>query len=326
MSGSVKSVVLALVVLVVAPGGSTADAPSDSLPDSWSGLIALEWKSGIPDDSPLHQQVERVMMKYRKEWLMQVDFREFDRDTTQVRYRCDSTSVTYLQTSNIEGKNGAVRTHEDWKIEVEDRILNHYQCNLVLVVDAVEKRYWIDEVGRFEIRDARKTGTIVMSIDGGSGARSVTEPIDKETDVTESVRFKGRFSDPWPKVLFGIVDANVEPPPGIDITHETLGGTIAWQLHRGWKPGDEIPWLEDCIGFANTCSSFVSEFDDGECRLNDLCFCLFVSTVTGTDPSSAGSQPVTVEACLELYCPWAPGIPEFDAALDVIRDHVGGAR
>ena len=69
MRNCAKGVFLALVMLVQAPVGSTADVPSDSLPDSWSGLIALEWKSGIPDDSPLHQQIERAVAMRRAQGL-----------------------------------------------------------------------------------------------------------------------------------------------------------------------------------------------------------------------------------------------------------------
>ena len=322
MAIRVKNVLIALVVLALATVETTADSPSDTLPDSWSGLIALEWKSGIPDDSPLHQQVERVIMKYRKEWVMRVDLRVIDRDPERVRYRCDSASVDYLQTSKTDAKNGAVQSKEDWEIKAEDRMLEGHHCNLVLVVDAVEKRYWI-EVGGFEIPDAKKTGQIVIVVSGGP---SVTEPIDKETDVIEPIRFEGEFSDPRPDVLTGLFDANVEPPPGIDMTHATLGGDISWQLYRGWKPGEQIPWLADCIGSANACSGFVSEFDDGQCNVDDLCFCIFVSTVTGADPSSAGSRLVTVEECLELYCPWEPGSPEFNAALGIIENRTEGDR
>ena len=315
MRNCAKGVFLALVMLVQAPVGSTADVPSDILPDSWSGLIALEWKSGIPDDSPLHQQIERVIMKYRKEWVMRVDLREINRSPERARYRCDSASVDYLQTSKTDAKNGAVQSKEDWEIKAEDRMLEGHHCNLVLVVDAVEKRYWI-EVGGFEIPDARKIGQIVIGVSGGP---SVTEPIDKETNVIEPIRFKGEYSDPRPEALTGLFDANVEPPPGIDMTHATLGGEISWQLYR-W----DIPWLEDSIGSA--CPDFLAEVDDGSCRLDDLCFCLFVSTVTGADSYSSGTRPVTVEECLELYCPWAPGTPEFDAALDIIKENMIRAR
>ncbi len=85
MAGCAKGVLVALVVLVLAPVETTADSPSYTLPDSWSGLIALEWKCGIPDHSPLHGQVERVIMKYRKEWLMRVDVRAIDRSQSRVR-------------------------------------------------------------------------------------------------------------------------------------------------------------------------------------------------------------------------------------------------
>jgi hypothetical protein len=312
------SVIVALVVSVPATRLAIAESPSDSLPDFWSGLIALEWETGIPDDSPLHQQADRVIMEFSKEWLMRVDFQAIERGPAIVRYRCASASVDYLETSKMDGTKGAVRSFEEWKIEAEERTLDDRQCNLVLVVDAAEKRYWV-EVGGFEIPDAEKTGTITISVSGGS---EVTEPIDKKKNVIQPIRFEGEFSDPWPKVLTGVFDANVQPPPGLDITYETLGGTVAWQLHRGWEPGGEIPWSEDCIGFSIACTSCVSEIDDGRCDQDDLCFCLFVSTVTGNEQSLAGGEPIGVEGCLELYCSWEPSTPEFDRAVEVVKDCV----
>jgi hypothetical protein len=68
--------VVFIVGLLVAATPPVAAEPSpgppptgcDFLPDDWTGLITLEWKSGIPGDSPLHQQVEYVSMRYEKRW------------------------------------------------------------------------------------------------------------------------------------------------------------------------------------------------------------------------------------------------------------------
>jgi hypothetical protein len=158
MAIRVRHVLVALVVLALAAAETTADSPSDALPDTWSGLIVLQWKSGIPDDSPLHRQLERVIMKYSKEWLMRVDFRVVGRSQAGARYRCDSASVDYLQTSTTFGKNGAVQTTEDWKIKAEDRMLEGHLCNLVLVVDADEKRYWIEFDAALGIVQSRTEG------------------------------------------------------------------------------------------------------------------------------------------------------------------------
>lgn len=309
------SVVFVFGLLVAATPVFAAEPPpgppasgGDSLPDTWSGLITLEWDSGIPDDSPLHQQVERVMMKYTKRWLMRVDFRVTHRGPVQVRYRPEWASVDFLQTSTTEGKNGAISTTEIWRIEAENRVLDGHLCNLELVVDSETQKYWI-EVGGFEIPDAEKTGQIVISITDENGTRTHSEPINKETNVIEPVRFEGRYSNPWPRMLIGTFDAHVDPPPGVDITHATLGGTIAWQLYAGWS------YLEDTAGSSSACLGCVPDIDDLRCRLDDFCYCLYVA-----DASPEESRLVTIEDCLDHFCLWEPGTREFERAIDALRD------
>ena len=112
-----------LVLGLLAAVSLTAGVPplsaagSDSLPDDWTGLISLDWKSGIPDDSPLHQQVEHVSMRYEKRWNLYLTLHAESRGPVRVRYRCARASVDYLETSATVGKNGAITTREIWKTE-----------------------------------------------------------------------------------------------------------------------------------------------------------------------------------------------------------------
>lgn len=125
-----------------APPGSGGN----SLPDDWTGMITLEWESGIPDDSPLHQQIEQVSMRYGKRWNLYLTLHAENRGPIRVRYKCTRAPVDYLETSATVGKNGAISTKEIWKIEAGKRILDDHQCNLVLVVDSNTKKHW-SEVG-----------------------------------------------------------------------------------------------------------------------------------------------------------------------------------
>ncbi len=99
--------------------------------------------------------------------------------------------------------------------------------------------------GKFEIPNATKTGQIVIEITDENGTRTVANPLDKETDVVERFRFEDRYTENRPLKLIGQFDANVEPPAGVDITHETVAGDIDWRLYRGVCPDVRKQSFED---------------------------------------------------------------------------------
>lgn len=302
------ALVLQLFVLSSAWVTPAAAASSDTLPDNWTGLIILEWKSGVPDDSPLHEQIEHVSMEYEKRWHLNLAFKAENRGPVRVRYGCSWASVDYYQTSATFGKNGAVATNEIWKIEADSRILDRRQCNLVMVVDSETRKYWI-EVGGFEIPDAHKTGQIVISITDENGTRSVSEPIDKESDIIEPIRFNGQYAVNRPLRLTGMFDAHVDPPAGVDLTHETLGGTIYWHLRRGACPEVRDRCIKEAEEEKTRCLEPIPETHDGLCADGfDLCL----------DIVSGAREPsfFPVHDCVEDYCTWELGTSEFDAAVN----------
>ena len=299
---------LALVLLVASVSPLPA-ASSDSLPDTWSGVILLAWESGIPDDSPLHQQIERVSMHYEKRWSLRAVFHAVKRLPNRVTYRSKWASVDYLETSSTMGKNGAVSTNEVWKIEADNSILDGRQCNLTLVVDSSTKKYWI-EVGGFEIPNAAKTGQIVMSVAG----RTVSEPINKETDVIEPVRFEGSYTEQRPKRLDGQFDAREKPPAGVDITHKTVGGIVTWQLYRGACPDARLRCYEDAASDFTDCLRFTPDVYGGRCEdESGLDSCLMMM--------AAGRNVTFFNAldCVDLYCSWKFGTEEIDRATEAIK-------
>jgi hypothetical protein len=177
----------------------------------------------------------------------------------------------------------------------------------VLVVDSSTQEYRI-EVGGFEIPDADKTGQIVISITDENGTRTVAEPIDKEEDVIEPIRFEGRYTESRPAKLIGGFDANVEPPAGVDITHATVGGDIDWNLRRGACP--EV--RKRCYAEANEelgrCKAPIPEAHKGRCQEGlELCLDLVVSA---REPSF-----FPVHDCVSDYCSWKVVDPEFDSAV-----------
>lgn len=286
---------------------TAAAAGSDTLPDDWTGLISLNWESGIPADSPLHQQVERVSMRYEKRWHLYLTLHAESRGPDRVRYACTTASVDYHQSSATVGKNGAVSTNEVWKLEAGERRLDARQCRLVMVVDARSKTYWI-ETGRFEIADAHKTGQIVISVSGGS---SVSEPINKKKDVVEQVRFKGEYHENSPPTLIGDFDAHVDPPPGVDMTHETLGGTIDWYLRRGACPEVRDRCYEEADQELRRCQQHIPEVFGEHCE-PELYGCIDIIS------SYSAPRLSYVQGCVDDYCSWEYGTAEYDEAVDAL--------
>jgi hypothetical protein len=225
-----------------------------------------------------------------------------------VQYRCTWASVDYYETSATVAKNGAVSTNEVWKIEAGKRILDGHQCNLEMVVDSNTKKYWI-EVGGFEIPDATKTGQIVIRITDENGTRTASEPINKETDVIEPIRFNGQYTEHKPFKLIGQFDANVEPPPGVDLTHETVGGTIDWNLSRGVCPEVRDRCYEEADKDLSRCKDPIPDTHDGQCEdAFEICLGLHQS---GRAPSF-----FPVHDCLIDHCSWESGTPEFDRVVE----------
>lgn len=218
--GTGLALVLLLSVLSSAWVTPAIAASGDALPDTWSGVVRLWWESGIPVDSPLHQQADHVSTRYTKRWSLRVVFRVSKRLPGKVTYTSRWASVDYVETSATTAKRGAVSSNEVWRIEAENRILDARECHLNLEVDPNTRQFRI-ESGGFDIDDAAKSGQIVMEI----STRTISEPIDKSTNVIEPVRFEGSYTESRPMKLTGEYDANVAPPPGVDLTHETVGGT-----------------------------------------------------------------------------------------------------
>jgi len=79
-----------------------------------------------------------------------------------------SATVDYLEVSHHDarGRRGdaLMRTLQTERLEASKRVLDSRTCNLVLWVNYVAKRYWID-VGGFKIED-RCFGLELMGADG----------------------------------------------------------------------------------------------------------------------------------------------------------------
>lgn len=300
--------VVATPVFAAQPPPGPPAAGGASLPDDWTGQISLEWKSGIPDDSPLHQQIEYVSTRYEKRWNLYLTLHAYNRGPVRVRYRCTQASVDYFETSATVGKNGAISTSEVFKIEAGNRILDGHQCNLLLVVDSETKKYWI-EVGGFEIPDASKTGEMIIEITDENGTRTVGGPIGGEEDVIEPIRFEGQYSENRPSKLIGQFDANVEPPPGVDMTHATVGGDIDWNLSPGACPEARDRCYEEANRDLGRCEDPIPEAHDGLCA-DGFYVCLGLVSSYG-EPSF-----FPVHDCVEDHCTWELGTPEFDRVVE----------
>ena len=304
----VLPLIFSISMVAAEPAPASPASVGDPLPDDWTGQVSLEWESGIPDDSPLHQQVEYVSMRYTKRWNLYLTLHATRRASDGLHYKCTQASVDYSETSATVGKNGAITTREIWKIEAGNRVLDRRQCNLEMVVDSKTKKYWI-EVGGFEIPDASKTGEMVIEITDENGTRTAGGPIGGEEDVIEPIRFEGRYTENRPSKLIGGFDANVEPLVGVDITHETVGGDIDWHLRRGACPDVRDRCYEEADHEQTRCRELAEEVNDGHCE-PDLYVCL--------DMISSYEAPSLsyVQGCVEDSCSWEYGTPEYDAAVE----------
>ncbi len=224
---------VSLLALPTAPAGS---APAK---DSWSGFITLDWSTKLPDDSPLRAMADRVVVDAHKKWTMMVHFERSASVGRVVKYEVRTATVDYLETWRQEalqrGDEGSMRVLETRQLQAEARKLDSRACNLELWVNYAVKKYWI-EVGGFELSDVPESGQILIEITDSNGTRRSSGPRTGDDNVIEPVYFEGRFTGARPTVLEGTFDANVEPPPGVDLTHQTVGGLVEWRLFREGCP------------------------------------------------------------------------------------------
>jgi hypothetical protein len=114
--------------------------------------------------------------------------------------------------------------------------------------------------------------------------------------------------------LTGEFDAHVNPPPGVDITHDTLGGTVIWELYRGSCPDARKRCYEAAGSILNTCLRFMPDVHGGRCEDEfGLESCLMLM---------AADRNVTffnALDCVDLCCSWDFGTEEIDRATDAIK-------
>ena len=292
---------------------------ADSAPEAWSGIITLGWSSQLPENSPLRAQADRIIVDARTDWTMRVHFRKASTSGSRVEYLVKSATVDYLQTSHHDAQSrrgdASIHTLQTERLEASGRILDGKACSLVLWVDYAAKRYGID-VGGFELEDVPRSGQVLIEITDANGTRRVSDPASGNHDVIEPVRLEGHYKGGDPEILEGTYDANVEPPPGVDLSYQTIGGMVEWSLFRGACPDVEEAcrknaeidlWM--CAGIAQGAFELDCDLD----RIGDDCFDLeLVSPVDGQPIPS----PLSPRDCVKNACFFVEDASVTDSALD----------
>ncbi len=306
-----------VVVTVMWALFTSASVRAGSAPDAWSGIITLTWSSQLPENSPLRDEVDRIIVDAHTEWTLRVHFKRESASKRGVKYTVQSATVDYLEVSHHDarGRRGdaSIRTLQTERLEVSERTLDSRTCNLVFWVNYAAKRYWID-VGGFRLEDVPRSGLVLIEITDANGTRRVSEPATGDHDVIEPVRFQGRYTDNEPETFEGTFDANVEPPPGVNLSYETMGGMVEWSLFRGECPDVEEACVERADRMLNAClfNTAVHELDCDMETIENSCFGL---ELVGADGQL---QPLgySREECVEAACSIREGASVTDSAFE----------
>jgi len=206
-----------------------ASARAVFAPDAWSGIVTLNWSSQLPENSPLRDQVDQIIVDAHTEWTMWVHFKRESTSDRGVKYSVHSATVDYLEVSHhpARGRRGdaLIRTLQTERLEASKRTLDSQACNLVSWVNYVAKRHWI-EVGGFKLEDVPRSGQVLIEVTDANGTRRVSDPASGDRDLIKPVRFEGRFTENEPEILEGTFDANIEPPAGVDLSYQKIGGMV----------------------------------------------------------------------------------------------------
>ncbi len=302
---------------------TSASARAGSVPDTWSGIITLDWSSQLPENSPLRAEVDRIIINAHTEWTMRVHFKKVSASDRGVEYTVQSATVDYLEVSHHDarGRRGdaSMRTLQTERLEASGRTLDSRACNLVLWVNYAAKRYWI-EVGGFKLEDVPRSGQVLIE----AGTRRVSVPTTGDHDVIVPVRFEGRYTGGDPEILEGTYDANVEPPPGVDLSYETVGGMVEWSLFRGACPDVKEACVKNAESVLSPCLFIqgVHQLDCGDRdRVEIDCFGL---ELVGPDGQPQPRSPEYARDCVEDACSFSEGDPgteaDLEAAIDDLMD------
>jgi len=263
------------------------------------------------------------MIDARTEWTMRVHFKKASASGSEVTYTVESATVDYLEVSHHDarGRRGdaSIHTLQTERIEASGRTLDGKACNLVLVVDHSAKRYWT-EVGGFKLEDVPRSGRVLIEITDANGTRSVSEPATGDHNVIVPVRFEARYPDDDPKYLKGAYDANVEPPPGVDLSYETVGGMVEWSLYRGACPDVEQACFADAEWALSTCAGIHQNLHQLDCdlaRINSECFALEIPPLVDGEPLPS---PLSPRDCVSVLCTTADSAPVNEPALDALME------
>ncbi len=284
---------------------STVAAGAEPAKDSWSGFITLDWSLVLPDDSPLQNIADRVVVNAHKEWTMMVHFERQEAVGRTVKYKVRSATVDYLETLSQEaiqrGDGGSMRTLDTRTLQAKARKLGPKACNMELWVNYAVKKYWID-TGGFELEDVPESGQVLIEITDSQGTRKMSDPRSGSDNVIEPVYFEGRYTGGSPTVLEGTFDANVEPLPGLDQIYQTAGGNVEWRLFRAGCPELESACEKNArIGFRACAATKQGAFQidcpelEADC-LDDLTERLAPEPLPGT-----GADP-SLRECFQINC------------------------
>jgi hypothetical protein len=299
---------------------TSASARAGSVPDAWSGIITLDWSSQLPENSPLRAEVDRIIVDAHTEWTMWVHFKQVSASDRKVEYTVQSATVDYLQISHHEarGRRGDafIRTLQTERLEASGRTLDSRACKLVFWVDYAAKRYGI-EVGGFKLEDVPRSGQVLIEVTDANGTRRVSDPATGDHDVIEPVRFQGRYSGGDPDFLEGTYDANVEPPPGVDLSYETVGGMVEWSLYRGACPDVEKACFAAAEILLSMCAGITQGIYHLDCdmdEIKDTCFDIMeIPPLVDGQPMPS---PVSPRACVWVACKSLEGFSSTDSAFD----------
>jgi hypothetical protein len=316
-----------VVVAVMLALFTSASIRAGSAPEDWSGVITLTWSSQLPENSPLRKEVDRIIIDAHTEWTMWVHFKRELASENGVMYTVQSATVDYLEVSHHDarGRRGdaSMRTLQTERLETSGRVLDSRACNLVLWVNYTTKEYWID-VGGFKLEDVPRSGQVLIEVTDANGTRRVSDPTTGNRDVIKPVRFQGRYTEREPEILEGTFDANVEPPPGVDLSYQTIGGMVEWSLFRGACPEVE----EACLHQAAIALQGCVEVNQGvhwlACDMEMIdseCFNLELVLPLDSQPIPS---PDFVRDCVKAACKSIEGYTltdsDFEAGIDAMMD------
>ena len=227
-----------------------------------------------------------------------------------------SATVDYLEVSQHDGQgrrgDATIRTLQTERLEASGRVLDSQACNLVFWVNYAAKRYWI-EVGGFKLEDVPRSGLVLIEIIDANGTRRTSQPTTGDHDVIEPLRFQGRYTVNDPEILEGTLDANVEPPPGVDLSYKTIGGMVEWNLFRGVCPDVEEACIKKAVTTLSACL-FVQGVHELDCDLDKI-----ETTCFGLELQGFDRKPIPwdfARDCVKAACSVREGASVTDSAFE----------